>query len=285
MTELNVPYLHVYVDADDVELASLALWELGALGVEERDETTIMGSDSGVSVTLAAPFATEARARAALKQLSEHYNTDLAHIMNEDWSRAWKDGLEPTCIGRRLYLCPSWVPTRPNAGRVQVTMDPENAFGSGTHETTRLVLRELDRRLHGQERVLDVGCGSGVLAIAALKLGAASAVATDTDADAVTVSRKNGERNGVADRLEVTGAPVSSLDGEYDMIVANIHASALQQLAGDLMALLAPEGTLVLSGILATDWRKVASSYEGLPLLVVTKEGEWACLTFRRGQR
>lgn len=284
MGEVQIPYVHVHVGLDEVELASSALWDLGALGIEERDPTTIEHGTGAHPVTLRAAFASQAQARAALAELCLRYEADLQQITEEDWASTWKAGLRPIAIGRRLYLCPSWISPSPDAEQVVVTMDPENAFGSGTHETTQLVLRELDRRVSGGERVLDVGCGSGVLAIAALKLGAASAVATDVDADALVVSSNNAVRNGVASELEVADRLPSTTEPLYDVVLANIHAPVLKELAQSLQRLLAPSGTLVLSGILEGEWRGVAEAY-ALPVMLTTRQGQWVCLTMGAGAR
>ncbi len=278
MNEAQIPYVHVHVGLDDIELASSALWDLGAIGIEERDPTTIEHGTGAHPVTLRAAFSSEAQARVALAELCLQYEADLQHVLEEDWASTWKAGLRPLSIGRRLYLCPSWIPPRPGDGQAVVTMDPENAFGSGTHETTQLVLRELDRRIKGGERVLDVGCGSGVLAIAALKLGAASAVATDIDDDALIVTRKNADKNAVAPQLDVTTSLPSPSEAPYDVVLANIHAPVLKELAGSLQRLLAASGILILSGILEKEWRAVANAYS-LPVVLATRRGQWVCLT------
>lgn len=278
----EVPYLHVNVARDDVELACSILWELGALGIEERDATTLNEAESRVAVTLAAPFRDEASARAALKQVSDRFTVNLKHVAREDWSLTWRRGLKCERVGRRLVLCPSWDKAKTEPSEVVVTIDPENAFGSGTHETTRLALRELDRRVHGGENLLDFGCGSGVLSIAALKLGAARARGIDIDPDAIAVARRNADKNAVGDRLALSTESVTSLRQPYSFIVANIYASVLIESAATLARLLTPGGTLVLSGVLFSEWPDVVRAFSGLRHLLTCREGEWVGLVLRK---
>ncbi|MBW2212805.1 MAG: 50S ribosomal protein L11 methyltransferase [Deltaproteobacteria bacterium] len=175
------PFVTIQVRPDQLELAQLRLWELGASGLEERDETTLVCESAPGRVVVIAAFPDEAAAHHALKQIREEYEAEILYVPSQDWATEWRRGFGAQRIGKRLLLHPSWEAVRSESSDVVLTIDPENAFGSGDHETTRLVLQMLDQRVAGGERVLDVGCGSGVLSIAALRLGAASAVAVDID--------------------------------------------------------------------------------------------------------
>lgn len=173
-------------------------------------------------------------------------------VADQDWERAWMDQFAPMKFGERTWIVP-WnheVPAEANdAGQAVVRLDPGLAFGSGTHPTTALCLQWLDGLDLGGKTVLDFGCGSGILALAALKLGAARAIGVDNDPQALAASADNAERNGVGARLALY-APEAEPAATYPVVVANILASALDALAETLAARVAPGGVIALSGIL-----------------------------------
>ncbi|MFW2389031.1 MAG: 50S ribosomal protein L11 methyltransferase [Polyangiales bacterium] len=281
MSNPGHPFVTIHVRAEQVELAQLLLWELGATGLEERDQTTIVrGSLTGASVIIAA-FSDEVSAQRAFDEIRGEYKAEMTYVPQEDWATEWRRGFGAQRIGKRLLLHPSWEPADSEPGDVVLTIDPENAFGSGDHETTRLVLQVLDERVRGGERVLDVGCGSGVLSIAAVRLGAASAVGTDIDADAVAVARRNANLNGVADRASFSTEPLAELPGLSDIVLANIETRVLVQMPGDLQAHLAEDGVLVLSGILRTEREDLLAAYPTMKLEACFEEGEWCACVLR----
>jgi ribosomal protein L11 methyltransferase len=181
-------------------------------------------------------------------------------IADRDWTRAWMDRYRPMRFGGRLWIYPSHIEPPADGDAVVVRLDPGLAFGTGTHATTALCLEALaELPLQGRE-VLDFGCGSGVLAIAALRLGAAGACGVDNDPQALTATRDNARANGVEARL----ALVAAADFEprrYDVVVANILAQPLIELAPRLLACLAPGGSLILSGILSEQGAEVVAAY------------------------
>lgn len=276
---LRHPFVTVRVRHEELELAQLTLWELGATGLEERDETTLVRGSTPGRVVVVAAFPDEASAQHALKQICEEHEAEISYLPHEDWATEWRRGFSAKRIGRRLLLHPSWEPARSEPEDVVLTIDPENAFGSGDHETTRLVLQLLDQHVTGDERVLDVGCGSGVLSIAALLLGAASAVAVDIDEEACVVARRNAEINGVSARLEASSRDVGDIDRVYDIVLANIEARVLLQMPDSLRARIASGGFLVLSGILRGERDELLAAYAPLRLEECVEEGDWcACL-------
>ena len=172
-------------------------------------------------------------------------------VEQEDWQNAWKKYYHAMDIGKRLAIVPGWE--QYDTDRTAITMDPGMAFGTGTHETTALCLEVLDERVRGGERVLDIGTGSGILAIAALKLGAAAAEGVDIDPMCVRTAGENAVRNGVEDRLTVLVGDLSDkASGVYDLITANIVAAAILSLAPHVPALLAPGAVFIASGIIDT---------------------------------
>jgi ribosomal protein L11 methyltransferase len=210
-------------------------------------------------------------------------------LQEADWAEAWKQHYHPLPIGRSLIIVPAWLAS-PEPQRVPIRMDPGMAFGTGTHPTTQLCLEFIEEQQTGDspaETVIDVGCGSGILSVAALKLGAGRALAVDIDLAAVDASRENGQANGVADRLEVgRGSVVEILSGAFSLrqaplVLANILAPVIIHLFGEgLGDLLSPGGKLVLSGILAEQAPAVlaAAKARGLSLVERRQVGEWVGL-------
>jgi len=210
-------------------------------------------------------------------------HVEFAQVADQDWERAWMDQYEPLKFGERTWIVP-WNHALPDGadgdGSAVVRLDPGLAFGSGTHQTTALCLQWLDAlagldALHGAT-VLDFGCGSGILALAALKLGAAGAVGVDNDPQALLATADNAERNGVGDRLSVY-LPEDEPGGmRYPVVVANILASALISLADELAARVAAGGRIALSGILAGQEDEVLARYHAdFEQLQVTQLDDW----------
>lgn len=279
MSEPRYPYVHVDVSPEQSEEVSYLLWELGAQGVEERDATTL--NKTAAELTLVASFADEASASEAIAQLLPHIGR-LEYVVGDDWRDAYKKYFKVTRLGPRLVIRPSWEPYTAAASDVVVTVDPGRAFGTGTHESTRLLMAALDARVRGGERVLDVGCGTGILAICALKLGGAEARCIDVDPDAVAVTLENAAENGVSARVVADCTPVEALHESYPLVLANIQASVLIPLAAPLAARVAPAGLLMLSGILVGQESEVLSAYPGFTLEASPTEGEWIALILRK---
>ncbi len=272
------PTVHVEVPADEVDDASAALWELGASGVEERDASTLdKPSQAGVAL-LVAHFDDEDQARIVAETLS--WPARVQHSGGGGWRHRWKEFFKPTRIGERLVIRPSWEELEPRAGDVVLTLDPGQAFGTGTHESTRLVLAELEARVKGGERVLDVGCGSGILSVAALLLGAESAVAVDVEDEAVAVTNENAEKNGVRARVSASTTPIDRVEGRYDLVLANIESRVLLPIAAELIARVQPGGTLILSGLLATEEEEIRAAYGALSFERTRAERDWISMVF-----
>ena len=279
---VRYPYVHVDVVADDVELASSELWELGASGVEERDAST-MNKPDAQGITLVASFDDEPAAATAAQALAPRWPARVAFVEGDAWREAYKAYFKPTRIGSRLWVKPSWETLTPSAGDVVIALDPGGAFGTGTHETTRLVLAELQEQVQPGMSVLDVGCGSGILAIAALLLGAEHAVAVDNDPEAVRVSLENAQHNGVLERMQVSDAELWSIAAHFPLVLANIERKVLIPLAGELSARVMPGGVLILSGVLEPEMDDVLAAYApALSLLSANRLGEWVSLVLRK---
>ncbi|CAB0151783.1 Ribosomal protein L11 methyltransferase [Pseudidiomarina piscicola] len=197
-----------------------------------------------------------------LKQ-SRYFDDDLKfktdQLEDKDWEREWMDNFHPIQFGQRLWVCPTWRDI-PDPAAVNIMLDPGMAFGTGTHPTTAQCLAWLDGQDLQGKTIVDFGCGSGILAIAALLLGAERAIGIDIDQQALIASRENAERNGVADKLEVY-LPSNQPSLAADIVLANVLAGPLQELADVIQAYVGENGHLVMSGILPRQIEQVQAAY------------------------
>ncbi|HXH00632.1 MAG TPA: 50S ribosomal protein L11 methyltransferase [Xanthomonadaceae bacterium] len=304
-----MPFLELSIRCREAEHPRIeaALESAGALSVtlqdadaETLDERAIF--EPGVGETplwhdlmLTALFDGDTDPHELAQTLRQSYPTldwssaELRDVPDQDWERAWMDQYVPLRFGARTWIVP-WnhpLPIEANTPDVAVLrLDPGLAFGSGTHPTTALCLRWLDGlaardELHGAS-VLDFGCGSGILALAALKLGAAHAVGVDNDPQALLASRDNAQRNDLDARFEVF-LPADAPTTTYPVVVANILASALDTLAETLSACVAPGGRIALSGILEGQQDALLSRYAPwFDDLLIAREGDWLRIDGRR---
>jgi ribosomal protein L11 methyltransferase len=207
------------------------------------------------------------------------HEMQLVGVEQEDWETGWKAYYHPMTIGSRLAIVPSWEDFETD--RVKITLDPGMAFGTGTHETTALCLSVLDDIIKGGERVLDIGTGSGILAIAALKLGAAEAEGVDIDPMCVRTAGENAALNGVENNFKVLIGDLSDkASGKYDVICANIVANAIKMLVPHVPALMKKDTIFMASGIIDTRKDEVIAAIEatGLTVVEVKEDNGWVAL-------
>ena len=281
-SEPRYPTVHVEVPHDQTDEVSAMLFALGASGVEERDATTLDRTGREGTVTLVAHFEDEDRARIVVE--ASPHPARVVSIVGDEWKHRWREFFKPTRVGQRLVVRPSWEPVEAGPDDVVLTIDPGQAFGTGTHETTRLVLAELERIVGGGERVLDVGCGSGILSVGALLFGARSAEGVDIDDESMAASRENAAANGVAARFHVAKRPVGTVRGSFGIVLANIESRVLVPLARSIVERVGPGGTLVLSGLLAHEEDELREVYGelGLEHVRTTREKDWIAMVWRR---
>ncbi len=212
-------------------------------------------------------------------------------ISQTNWAEAWKVHYQPLRIGRRLMVVPAWLDPPLAPEDVAIRLDPGMAFGTGTHPTTQLCLAAIEQYLLPNQAVLDLGTGSGILSIAAAKLGAGPIVAVDIDSEAVRVARENLAANGVAGRVRLAQGSLAEVlagqfgQAEFPLVVANILATVLVEMFGrGLAQAVQPSGLLVLSGILATQAHEVRAAFEaaGLQWVAQTQLETWVALVARR---
>ncbi|WP_313027237.1 50S ribosomal protein L11 methyltransferase [Pseudomonas lopnurensis] len=265
--------IRLAITPDQAEALEDQLLELGAVSVTfmDAEDQPIFEPDLGTTplwshTHLLALFEADTDADALLAHLQllrggELPEQQVERVEDQDWERSWMDNFQPMRFGRRLWIVPSWH-AAPEPDAVNLLLDPGLAFGTGTHPTTALCLEWLDtQHLEGQS-LLDFGCGSGILAIAGLLLGAERAVGTDIDNQALEASRDNAERNGIAAERFVLHLPEQLPQEPADVVVANILAGPLVALAPRIGALVKPGGRLALSGILAEQAEEVRAAYD-----------------------
>lgn len=205
---------------------------------------------------------------------------------NEDWENNWKEYFKPMKIGERLLIRPLWIDDYDADGRAVLSIEPGLAFGSGTHNTTRLCLKTLENYVKGGEKVLDCGCGSGILSVASLLFGAESAVGVDIDALAVKTARENGETNGFTEpKYKVLqGNLVDKVTGKFDVVVANIVADIIILFTSQVGEFMNDDAVFITSGIIAPREEEVASAFEanGFEIIERHEDGGWLCFVCKK---
>ncbi len=216
------------------------------------------------------------------KTYGSKYTYQVEQVEDKDWVREWMDQFHPIPCGKRLWITPSWCQV-PDKNAVNVLLDPGLAFGTGTHPTTHLCLQWLDSLDLTDKTVIDFGCGSGILAVSALKLGAKKAIGIDIDPQAIEASLANAERNDVADKLELYLPANQPQEMQADILVANILAGPLRELAPSLAKMVKPNGLLAISGIIESQLEELENIYSQWFTLdkSATKE-EWCRITGKR---
>lgn len=227
-------------------------------------------------------FSTSTDVADVLTRLQAALGTDVPPhqvdtLPDADWTRAWMTRYQPVAVGQRLWICPSWC-APPDPAAINIMLDPGVAFGTGEHPTTALCLEWLSEQALAGRTLIDYGCGSGILAIAALKLGARHVYAVDLDPLALVASRENAARNGVGDRLTVMSAEAPVPLAAADVVVANILAGTLIELAPRLATLVHAGGLIVLAGVLTEQIDELCRHYTTDFVFETRRRGEWVLL-------
>ena len=266
--------ISLVVPAADAELAADRLWAAGARAVEELDAAdgrlelrTTLGSDDDLSLERLGP-------------IPAIWMVSFADLADEP-AATWREFASPVHVSDRLVIHPAWQPVDVVADVLSITIEPADSFGLGDHPTTRLSAASVDDLIRPGDRVLDVGCGSGVLSILAARRGAAAVTAIDVSEAAREATIANASANEVADLVAASTTPVHEIAGTFDLVVANILAPALVAMAGELCRLVAPGGALVISGVLTGSYDHVVGALA--PLIVVRERHAdgWSALELR----
>jgi ribosomal protein L11 methyltransferase len=270
----------VIVDVAEADVVSGLLWSVGVAGVEER----VFDDDR---VELRAGVASDG-VHDVRTALGDRWPVMVESVAVDEGLDAWREHAQASRAGDRIVVVPVWqsTPEWVSADDLVLSIDPGHTFGSGSHPTTRMCLVAIEANLAPVSVVADIGCGSGVLSMAAARLGAVRVDAIDIDKRAVAETVANAERNGVGATVDSSTGVVRSLGrGRHDLVVANIGAATLVSMASDLSALVAPGGVLVLSGVLDGQVDVVADAYlaHGFTVRDATADGEWRALVLRAG--
>ncbi|WP_434745502.1 50S ribosomal protein L11 methyltransferase [Candidatus Pantoea rara] len=289
-----MPWIQIKINSSGAHAETLsdALMDIGAVSVTFQDthdtpvyeplpgETRLWGDTDVIGL-----FNAETDMAVITAELEQHpllgagFRHRIEQIEDKDWEREWMENFHPMRFGERLWICPSWRDV-PDPDAVNVMLDPGLAFGTGTHPTTSLCLTWLDGLDLKGKTVIDFGCGSGILAIAALKLGASQAIGIDIDPQAIQASRDNAERNGVSDRLSLYLPHQQPDNLQADVVVANILAGPLRELAPLISVLPKSGGHLGLSGVLESQAESVCEAYASeFTLDPVAVKEEWCRIT------
>ena len=282
-----MPWIQLVLESDkrSHDKAEQALLDAGALSVTFKDaeDNPVLEPAPGetplwekliLTGLFDANINTEQLQQQIQDQLGKETALRIEALEDKDWVRAWMDNYQPMQFGSRLWVCPKHL-SPPDANAVNLMLDPGLAFGTGTHPTTALCLKWLDNNALENKTVLDFGCGSGVLAIAALMLGAQHCDAVDIDPQALEASLENARENQVAEKLAVM-KPEALDKKTYDIVLANILAGPLVELAPLLAGYTRPSGSIVLSGILETQAENILSCYqEWFELEAPVVQDEW----------
>lgn len=290
-------WLQLRLDCSKADAAALedALLGAGALSVtlEDRADEPMLEPALGTTplwqaIRITGLFSADADMQSvvdALGPLPAPASPRIEILEDKDWEREWMQHYEPMRFGERVWICPSWK-SPPDPDAINLLLDPGLAFGTGTHPTTAMCLQALDARELNDCQVVDFGCGSGILGIAALRLGAARLLAVDNDPQALSATADNAQRNGIeAAALEIAlpgKYQASSWEAQADLVLANILAGPLAALSDELCGFLRPGGELILAGLLESQADELISHYAPrMALRAIKQQAEWVCLAGR----
>lgn len=275
-----------------LEIIEDFLLEQGACSVTYQDAQDQPILEPGVNetplwdeVVLVGLFTEEIDIAPIVSLCNQHFSSMMTETIrsrtfaDQDWVRAWMDDFKPMQFGDRLWICPSWQ-SPPDAHAVNIMLDPGLAFGTGTHPTTSMCLKWLDRHITSDETLIDFGCGSGILAIAARKLGAQHVIGIDNDPQAIMASQSNAEKNDIVDGFELYLPQDTPQDLKADIVIANILAGILIMLSQDIAAKVNQGGKVVLSGILADQVDDIITTFhQWFDMDTPYLEDDWALIT------
>lgn len=266
----------------NVEILSSILWELEITGINEEVGCLKVFADEGSNLT-------PEKISSFLNKLQDekllfNYTVEENVLEEKNWNEEWERSINVIEISDRIVIKPTFRNYDAKPGQIIISIDPKMSFGTGEHQTTKLMLLFIEKYVKPGMRVLDVGSGTGVLAIAATKLGAASAVAVDNDEWCLINGKENCELNNVADKVDVSLGVVQDIsEKDFDFVLANIQKNILMEISDELVNRLSGKGMLILSGLLESDESDIKQEYGKLGLKIIDKQqmGEWIAVVFK----
>ncbi len=267
----------------NVDLLSGLLWQLDIEGLNEYDTSLVIfaNGESDLSKSSIEKFLANIKS----ENLIESFSVDESSIDEINWNEEWEKNINVIEVSDKIVIKPTFRDYTPKENQLVISIDPKMSFGTGEHETTKLVLQLLDKHIKNAKRVLDVGSGTGVLGIAASLLGAEKVVGIDNDEWCIENGVENIELNGVQSKVEVRLTEISGVnDNPFNLILANINKHILIDIAEQMINLLLPNGKIILSGLLVSDRDDIVKIYsnEKLHLIDEMQLGEWIALVFKR---
>ncbi len=282
---VGYPVVRLLVEPADCEMASADLWACDTVGIEEvpprRAVTEGWQAQGDMRTALQAGFASVALAQHAVAEMRPGWSPTFFLITDDSWLDAWREHFEPFRVGR-FVIVPSWkvgAPVEPRDRDLVIRLEPGRSFGTGAHPSTRLILELIQELTVAGASVLDVGCGSGILSVAAALLGSGPVTAVDVEEAAIPTTLFNANQNGIF--VTVSTTPIDEVEGKYDFVLANILAPVLIDLAPAIAARMAPNGTLLLSGLIETQRDRVVAAYPNMRVTVERREPPWIGLAIQ----
>ncbi len=287
IANMTVPYGIYIEDYTDLEEMAFEIAHIDLIDekLKARDKSTAI-----IHIYISEednPFETVAYLTERYNAVGIKHKIDTVAVSESDWADNWKKYFKPIEVGSRLAVCPSWEQYNNKDGRTVIGIDPGAAFGTGTHDTTRLCLSVLDKYCSDGKTILDIGSGSGILSIAAVMLGCEKAVGVDIDAMAVKVAKENAELNGVADCTEyVCGNLTEKISGKFDIVCANIVADVIISLCDNVLNFIEHNGMFICSGIIDTRETDVLAKLSAIGLKVTERfeSAGWVALVCRKDE-
>ncbi len=267
----------------DIDVISGALWNLDIDGITEEEDCLKVYADKKKDIDdLEIVFALERLVD--YKQIIE-FKVEEHLVEQKNWNKQWEKGINVIHVSEKIVIKPTFKKYKPQKDEIVITIDPKMSFGTGEHQTTKLVLIELEKEIKGGEKILDVGSGTGALAIAAVMLGAKSALAIDNDEWCFDNCKENIDLNNVKDKIEIRTCEIKDVsENDFDLITANIQKNVLLEIAEEISKRVKPNGKIILSGLLNTDEKDIKEKYEKLGFVLLSKNqmDEWIALVLNK---